>query len=344
MRQRRQKVKKTNKIGIYLVVLSLIALPIAMLMWWSSNLQALSDSGDKQIFEVKPGMSASQVAEELEKKELIKSAQAFKQLSKLNKVDSKLVTGQYYVSPAMSARDILDILLKGPEPDIVKVTIPEGYTVAEIVKTLAKNGLGTEKDLYKAMQSFKADDYSFLKDVPNGEERLEGFLFPDTYFFDKKALPKEVIERFLQRFNKELTTETHARLQELNLSVKDWVIKASIVEREAVKAEERPLIAGVFDNRLRIRMPLQSCATVQYILGEVKPLLTIADTQIKSPYNTYIVAGLPPGPISNPGRASLQAVLYPQKTDYLYFVAKKDGSHAFAVTYNQHLQNISKYQ
>ena len=344
MRKRSRNIKKTNRKAIYVVLLSLIVLPIAMLMWWSSSLQALSDSGSEQIFEVKPGMSASQVADELEKKKIIKSALAFKQLSKLNKVDSKLYVGEYVVSPAMSARDILDILLKGTEPDIVKVTIPEGYTIAEAVTRLSENGLGTEKDLYKAMESFSKDQYSFLKDVPSGQERLEGFIFPDTYFFDKKSSPSEVVDRFLQRFNDEITAETRSRLEELNLSVYDWVIKASIVEREAVKAAERPLIAGVFDNRLRIGMPLQSCATVQYLLGEVKPILTIADTQIKSPYNTYINVGLPPGPISNPGHASLQAVLYPEKTDYLYFVAKSDGSHAFAVTYNQHLQNINKYQ
>ena len=118
---------------------------------------------------------------------------------------------------------------------------------------------------------------------------------------------------------------------------------ASIVEREAVKAEERPIIAGVFYKRLEIGMPLQSCATVQYILGIAKPILSIEDTQIDSPYNTYINPGLTPGPISNPGHASLEAALYPEKTDYLYFVAKPDGSHAFAATYNQHLQNVNKY-
>ncbi len=344
MRKRRSKVKNTKRLGIYVVFLSLIVLPIAFLMWWSGSLEPLSETGQEQIFEVKQGMTAAQVADELEKNNIIQSAQAFRQLSKLNKADSKLMAGQYLVSSAMSARDVLDILLKGPEPDIIKVTIPEGYTLAQIVETLEKNTLGTEQELYKAMESFTSKDYSFLQDVPTGKDRLEGFVFPDTYFFDKESQPKEVINRFLERFEQELTAETRSRLQELNLSVYDWVIKASIVEREAVKAEERPLIAGVFDNRLRTGMALQSCATVQYILGEVKPVLSIADTEIDSPYNTYKYAGLPPGPISNPGHASLEAVLYPEKTDYFYFVAKSDGSHAFAVTYNQHLQNINKYQ
>jgi len=309
MRKRRLRTTSSKKLGIYVVFLSLIVIPIAFLMWWFGNLQPLSETGQKEIFEVKQGMTASQVADELEKRRIIQSAQAFKQLSKLNNVDSKLMAGQYLVSSAMSARDVLDILLKGPEPDIIKVTIPEGYTVKQVVNTLAKNGLGTEQELSKAMESFTTKDYSFLQDIPTGKERLEGFLFPDTYFFDKNAEPKEVINRFLERFDKELSVETRSRLQELNLSVYDWVIKASVVEREAVKAEERPLIAGVFDNRLRTGMPLQSCATVQYILGEVKPVLSIADTEIDSPYNTYKYAGLPPGPISNPGHASLDRLL-----------------------------------
>lgn len=344
MRKRNYRTKKTKRLGIYIVFLSLIVLPIAFVMWWYGSLEPLSETGQEQIFEVKQGMTAGQVADELEDKKIIQSAQAFKQLSKLNNADSKLMAGQYLVSPTMSARDVLDILLKGPEPEITKVTIPEGYTVAQVLATLEKNGLGTKKELSKAMESFTAKDYSFLQDIPTGEKRLEGFIFPDTYFFDKESQPKEVIDRFLERFDQELDQKTRAKLKELNLSVYDWVTMASIVEREAVKAEERPLIAGVFYNRLRIGMSLQSCATVQYILGEIKPVLSIEDTQIDSPYNTYINPGLPPGPISNPGHASLEAALYPDDTDYLYFVAKSDGSHAFAVTYNQHLQNISRYQ
>lgn len=343
MRIRRNKIKRKSRLGLYMVFLSLIVLPAAFIMWWSGNLEPAAQAGDKQIFEVKTGMSAAQVAEELEEKKIIKSAQVFKQLSKLNKADSKLMAGEYLVSPAMSAREILDILLKGPVPEIIKVTIPEGYTADQIVKKLAENGFGTEKELYKAIDSFDHKDYDFLKDVPKGEKRLEGFLFPDTYFFDRESKPEAVIARFLDRFAQELDQETRSKLKDMNLSVYDWVTMASIVEREAVKAEERPIIAGVFYKRLEIGMALQSCATVQYILGIAKPVLSIEDTQIDSPYNTYINPGLPPGPISNPGHASLEAALYPEKTDYLYFVAKPDGSHAFAATYNQHLQNVNRY-
>lgn len=346
MRRSRHRVpaKKSRNIGIYTAVLIMIAIPLALGLWWSTNLKPVSDNDQSQAFVVKEGMSASIVAKELEEKNIIRSATVFRQLCRVEKADSKLYAGLYYLSPSMGSREILNILLKGPEPDIVKITIPEGYTVAQIVQTLSENGLGTEQELYKAMSAFNAKDYSFLKDAPSGDTRLEGFLFPDTYFFERKAKPQEVIERFLERFAQELTAETKSRLQELNISVFDWVIKASIVEREAAKAEERPIIAGVFNNRLRKGMALESCATVQYVLGEVKPVLSLKDIEIDSPYNTYKYPGLPPGPIANPGHASLNAVLYPADTNYLFFVAKNDGSHAFAVTFNEHLSNINKYQ
>lgn len=344
MRKRRPRVKVKNRTGIYTVFVVLIVIPIVFFVWWSGNLKPFSDSGQKYIFDLKPGMTASQVAEELEKNNIIQNAKAFEQLSKIKKADSRLVAGEYHLSPSMSAGEILDILVLGPEPEIVKVTIPEGYTLAEIVSTLENNGLGTKEEYYQEIKSVSSKDYDFLKDIPSGENRLEGFLFPDTYFFDKKAGPHEVIERFLQRFNQEVTKDTAKRLKQLNMSVYDWVIKASIVEREAVKEEERPLIAGVFENRLKTGMALQSCATVQYVLGEVKPVLSLDDLEIESPYNTYKHAGLPPGPISNPGHASLQAALNPAETNYLYFVAKSDGSHAFAVTFEQHLKNMNTYQ
>ncbi|NLM21162.1 MAG: endolytic transglycosylase MltG [Peptococcaceae bacterium] len=337
---RRLSIKKAFKTTFLILLLVLAGAGF----WFSHNLKPVSSTAQTRVFVIEQGMPASKVAEELKKQNIIRNAQAFLQLCRWQKADSKLMAGMYYLSPDMSSREILETLLQGTEPEVVRITIPEGYTVEQIVNTLVNNGLGTEKEYYKAMASFSAQDYAFLKGIPNGKNRLEGFLFPDTYFFDKKAKPRDVIDRFLQRFSRELTPETRNKLEEMNLSIYDWVIHASIVEREAQKQEERPVIAGVFANRLRIGMPLQSCATVQYVLGEVKPVLSTEDTKIDSPYNTYKYPGLPPGPISNPGHASLQAVLYPEKTDYLYFVAKQDGSHAFAVTYQQHLNNIAKYQ
>lgn len=343
--KRRRNVLRKNKFSLIIIfVLSLIVSGIFLGSWWSGNLKPVSDSGQTQAFVIEEGMSATQVAEELEKQKLIRSAEVFRQLCRIEKADAKLAAGLYELSPSMSSREILDLIIKGPSPEFIRITIPEGYTVAEIVNTLVKKGLGTEKEYYQVMQGYEANEYSFLKDVPSGNKRLEGFLFPDTYFFDLDTKPKEIIDRFLQRFEQELTTETVARLKELNISIFTWVNKASIVEKEAVIEDERPIIAGIFDKRLEIGMNLGSDPTVKYVMKEAKPFLTFEDIKIDSPYNTYKYPGLPPGPIANPGHASLNAVLYPKETEYLYFVAKNDGSHAFAVTYEEHLRNVSKYQ
>lgn len=343
MRQRKRG-SATSRVILYAILIITIATMISLGLWWSGSLKPISSTGQEQVFVVEEGMNAAQVAERLEEMKVIRSSVVFRQLSRMEKADAKLVAGVYYLSPAMSSPQILEILLKGPVPDIIRVTIPEGYTVAQIVTVLSQKGLGTEEDLYQAMQSFQAKDYSFLNDVPQGKNRLEGFLFPDTYFFDKESKPREVIDRFLQRFDQELTPDTEARLKELNISIYTWATKASIVEREAAKADERPIIAGVFENRLKKSMALESCATVQYVLDEIKPVLSLEDIEIDSPYNTYKHPGLPPGPIANPGHASLSAVLYPTQTDYLFFVAKNDGSHAFARTFEEHLSNVNKYQ
>lgn len=338
---------KKGKSGLFILGVALLLIIAGVMIgesWWSGNLKPVSATGQEENFVLEPGMTATQVAEELKERNLVRSEEAFSALCRKDKADAKLVAGVYSLSPTMSSQEILDTLLKGPIPDVVRVMIPEGYSVSEIVKTLSQKGLGTEESFYKVMQSYTDKDYVFLKDTPKGNTHLEGFLFPDTYFFDKKAKPKEVIDRFLVRFEKELTKETQARLKELDMTVYTWVTKASVVEKEAAKEDERPLIAGVFNNRLKTNMPLQSCATVQYLLGEAKPILSLDDIAIDSPYNTYKNLGLPPGPIANPGHASLVAVLYPTKTDYYYFVAKNDGSHAFAVTYDEHLRNVNRYQ
>lgn len=344
MRKKRRNKSRYSKLSLYFFILIIIIVPISISIWWSQNLKPVSDSTQTRVFVIEQGMNAKEVALSLEGDNFIRNAKAFELLCKLEKADAKIMAGVYNLNSSMSSKEILSALLKGPIPDVVKITIPEGYTLEEILDVLVANGLGTKQEFYQAMHSLDTDDYEFLKDVPMTEKRLEGFLFPDTYLFAKDSEPKAILAKFLDRFERELTEETVARLKQLNISIYTWVTKASIVEREAAKAEERPLIAGVFENRLNNGMALESCATVQYILNERKPILSYDDIAIDSPYNTYKYSGLPPGPIANPGHASLNAVLYPAKTDYLFFVAKSDGSHAFAVTYKEHLKNVSKYQ
>lgn len=314
---------------------------LAMWNWWQGAIKPYAVSGNPEIFGLTPGMTAAGVAQELETRHIIRSAWAFRVLARSRQVDARLFPGEYSLSPAMTPQEIIDRLLKGP--DAVRVTIPEGYTTEQIINVLVEKGLGKSEDFHKvvAADSFP---YPFLKGAVSGAHRLEGFLFPDTYFFEKGSTPHGIIDTFLQRFNQELTPETQDLLKQNKLSVHDWVILSSMVEKEAEKEADRPLIASVFFNRLHINMPLQSCATIQFILGYPKPKLYNNDLKIASPYNTYLHQGLPPGPIANPGHASLQAVLHPAQTNYLYFVAKSDGYHVFAKTYEEHLQNQKKYE
>jgi len=188
---------------------------------------------------------------------------------------------------------------------------------------------------------------------PQRENKLEGYLFPDTYFFDPKAGERAIIEKFLDNFDAKFKPEFYERAKELNMTVDEVIILASIIERETALPEERPIVSSVFHNRLKSSDPnlkkLESCATVQYVLyktqGKMKEKLSDEDTKIDHPYNTYLYEGLPPGPICCPGLASIEAALYPdEESEYLYFVAKGDGSHEFSRTLAEHLEAVKKYQ
>ncbi len=328
---------------IALFLLLLLAGGFGLWSWWQWVLKPYSDQGKTELVAILPGSNAAQVAKELEQRQLIRSGLVFRVLSRQNNVDVKLYVGEYLISSSMSPEEIIKRLIKGPESTAVRVTIPEGYTTEQIIGVLAQKGLGTKEEFQKVLSEgdFK---YSFLEGASKGPERLDGYLFPDTYFIDRKSSPQVIIDTFLKRFEREVTPEVRTQLKAMKMSVRDWVILASVVEKEAVQESDRTIIAAVFINRLIINMPLQSCATIQYILGTPKPKLYDKDLQIPSPYNTYLNTGLPPGPIASPGHASLQATLNPAQTDYLYFLAKSDGYHVFAKTFAEHLRNQKQYQ
>ncbi|MDN5347221.1 MAG: hypothetical protein PWP65_785 [Clostridia bacterium] len=290
--------------------------------------------------EIPAGATAAEIADILTAKGLVRHPWFFRLYVGWHNEDRDLKPGKYFLSPSMNINEIVAELKKG-QPEFIQFTIPEGYTLKQIARLLAAKGLVTEEEFWRAASL----DYPFyfLAGLPPGPQRLEGFLFPDTYRVTPGATAQEIISLLLKRFQ-EVYEEEIDNAQVDGLSTLEIVTLASIVEREAKKDGERPLIAGVFLNRLRRGMRLESCATVEYLLDEPKPVLSRADLEIPSPYNTYIVEGLPPGPIASPGRASLRAVLNPSPTDYLYFVAKPDGTHAFSRTLDEHNRAIMKYQ
>lgn len=292
------------------------------------------------------GASTSKIAGILKEKELIKNELYFKLVAKQNKIQDRFQAGEYSLKKAMDTEEIINKIVNGETfVDTVKFTIPEGYELRQIVDRISSiKGVNIDRD--KLIDVIENEDFSFrfLENIPKGENRLEGFLFPDTYEVERDINEKEIVLKMLNRFNEIFKEEYYFKAKELNMSLLDVITLASIIEREAMVEGERPIISGVFHNRLEREMLLQSCATVQYVLGERKEVLTYKDIEIESPFNTYKNVGLPPSPIASPGQASIKAALYPEKTDYLYFVAKGNGSHVFSKTYSEHLKAKNQNQ
>jgi len=292
------------------------------------------------IILVKPGMAANDIGALLYKQGAIKSILLFRIVSKIQGMENSMKPGEYIFSKNMTVQQIVAMLARGETSD-EHITIPEGYTVEQIAKLLQEKQLGSANIFKAVAQSFVPYPY-MINDNSNVKYKSEGYMFPDTYQISKETTEEQILAMMTMQFDKQFTESMRARAAEIGLSIKDVIILASLVEKEAQLPSDRPIIAGVFLNRLQQKMPMQSCATIQYILGYPKPELTVQDTEISSPYNTYQHMGLPPGPIANPGIAAINAVLYSQKTDYVYFVADKQGAHHFSKTYEEHLIAIEQ--
>lgn len=290
------------------------------------------------------GSTVKQVASVLKSAGLIKYERAFVMRAKESAYGDQLRYGDFILNTGMCIEDMLKVIAEGGHDNAaVKVVIPEGYSVEMIAARIAKTGLCTEEAFLEAV---KQDDYdySFLEEIPKDKKikyRLQGFLFPATYEFTQGTTPHDMVNQMLKAFNNNVSTDDFAAAKEINRSFYEIITIASIVEREAKLAEERPLIAGVVYNRLDIDMKLQMCPTVLYATTDgmynVNQVL-YKDLTIDSPYNTYKNAGLPVGPICNPGIASIRAALYPEKSEYLFYHTddEKKGSHIFSKTYQEH--------
>lgn len=295
------------------------------------------EEGSRAI-EVAEGDGTSAVAETLRNEGIIKYPLVFKIQSKLGGYDGSFQPGAAVIEDGMSYNEILDLIIT-PNRDTVRVTIPEGYEVKQIAETLEEEGIVSAEDFYAALNP-EDYDYDFLQNLPQRDGAMEGYLFPATYELRYGMSAHDIIDLMLAAFDTNFKDEYYTRAQELGMTVDEVIIMASIVEREAGDGEKAK-VAGVFYNRRNSGMKFQSCATVQYILGERKAVLSVADTQIDSPYNTYLYAGFPIGPICNPGIESIEAALYPEDTDAYYFVLGKDGEHIFSATYEEHLEAMN---
>ncbi|HEY8532237.1 MAG TPA: endolytic transglycosylase MltG [Limnochorda sp.] len=293
------------------------------------------------LVHIPEGVSSREISRLLVESGVIRSGRLFELLSRVEGIDDSLKAGHYLLDPAMPLPAVLDQLAAG-RVATRRAFIPEGFNLREIGARLEVEGIGKaqrfielasdERLVYGSASPLTALVGS--RPTPS----LEGYLFPDTYVFavgDEALAIRTMVDRFLQVAAEMQLAE---RAQAMGLTVHQVVTLASIVEKEAVRDEERPLIAAVFLNRLARNMPLQADPTVKYVLERPRVRLSYADLQIDSPYNTYKYRGLPPGPIASPGRASLEAVLQPAAVDYLYFVADGKGGHVFSRTFNQHVR------
>lgn len=340
------------KYTIFLVIISLVFGSLSYeyaksdMYGKSLNLLSRKNYSDFVRFNIPYGVGTKQIADNLYDVGVIKSKIGFRIMSKVYGYDGKYQAGMHLVTKDYSYAQIMNALTG--KSDSIRITIPEGYCYRQILDTLVQNGIVKEEEFIRAMNE-EVFDYKFVAEAKKRDIWLEGYLFPDTYEFMQTETPKEIIDKFLKNFDRKFDDSFYIRAKRIGLTPDEVVTLASIVEKEAKLPQDRKRIAGVFFNRLNSREPylrkLQSCATVQYIMlnryGQIKEVLSNSDTTIESPYNTYINEGLPIGPISCPGLASIEAVLYPEKNDYYYFVAKKDGGHIFSKTYEQHMRAVN---
>ena len=292
-----------------------------------------------QVLVIEKGQTGTEIADMLYERGLIRSTQGFKLWLYLSGTNDKLQTGHYQIPNKVTVRELISLLQEG-HVESIRVTIPEGYTVGDIAIVLEKNQIMKAKDFLAEAKTYVP--YPYMKGTKPATYPVEGFLFPSTYEIPVGATPRDVIQMMADEMNRYLTPAVKKQIQAQHMSIHDFVTLASIVERESLFDADRPTIAGVFKKRLAHGIPLQSDATISYVLGYAKEDVTIGDTQLQSPYNTYVSKGLPPGPISNPGKKSLDAVLYSENTDYLYFVADKEGHNHFSKTYEEHLAAVNK--
>ncbi|URN92960.1 MAG: endolytic transglycosylase MltG [Candidatus Pristimantibacillus lignocellulolyticus] len=311
-------------------------------------------SGSAIEVTIPKGSSANSVAKVLEENGIIKNGFIFGYYLVLKDEGDNFKAGKYELAPGMDKAEVIAKLNAGDviAQETVTFTIPEGFTIAQMADKLSTEGL-VDKDKFISLTK-ESHSWSGAENVLNVPQettelinRLEGYLFPDTYEVVKGSTEEDIIMRMLKEQDRKLATlpeDWPEELEKLGLSMHELLTIASLIEREVVVDSERATVAGVIYNRLKEPMRLQIDATIQYALGEQKELLSIEDTKLDSPYNTYVIDGIPPGPIATPSLESIKAALYPEEHKFYYYVTKKDGTqtHLFAETYNQHLRNIDK--
>ncbi|HEU4683573.1 MAG TPA: endolytic transglycosylase MltG [Nitrospira sp.] len=331
----------TFRTMLALLLITAAAVGIAayrVITWAEGPAASPQDHPPSKVVVIPDGSNFHQVATLLERERLIRSRFAFIVLGRFQSVDRKIHAGEYELSAAMLPSEILSRLLNG-QVVLHPVTIPEGLTMGHIADLLHQHGVVDRTEFLRL-----GHDRSFIASLGLNTDSLEGYLYPDTYNFPRPIKAKDVATAMVDRFKQMFGPDLRARALELNMSEHDVVTLASIIEKETGATDERPEISAVFHNRLKKHIPLQSDPTVIYGLTSFDGNIRKKDLSSPSPYNTYKVTGLPPGPISNPGLQAIRATLFPSASRALYFVSRNDGTHQFSATLAEHNQAVEKYQ
>ena len=326
-------------IAVFLILVVAAAAGVAVVMdLFEYARTPTNPDAHEQIVSIPPGKGFHEVARRLQSVGIIKESTKFGRFAQIKGFDKRVRAGEYALSAAMTPEAILNTLVSG-KVRLHRITIPEGYNLAQIAAILKEAGLADEAVFLAA-----AGDEARVKRAGFEGPSFEGYLFPDTYYFPKDEAVDKIIDTMVDRFRSVFVPDWRNRTKELGFTVHQIVTLASIIEKETGAASERELISSVFHNRLKKRMRLESDPTVIYGLTEFNGNLTRKHLRTYTVYNTYKIKGLPPGPIANSGKAALEAALYPADTEYLYFVSKKDSTHHFSTNFTDHNQAVRKYQ
>lgn len=329
---------KPAKIILFVGIVLCLAAAGLGLYFYRYAVSPIQTSETSAVVWIRPGQIFSETVAQLQERGLVRHPQRFRWLAWLRGDERHIRAGEYVLRPSMSPNAILDTLVSG-EVLLHKVVIPEGSTLFHIGRIMEKAGLMSQEAFLDA-----AGDQRLVEDLGLKGNASEGYLFPETYHFPRGVTPREVIDKMVDHFRSVFTPAWIERAEAIGLTTHEVVTLASIVEKETAAPQERPLIAAVFLNRLKRGMRLESDPTVIYGMKDFDGNLTRKDLKTPTPYNTYQIKGLPPGPIANPGRASIAAVLYPSEEPFLYFVSKNNGSHHFSRTLSEHNQMVRQYQ
>jgi len=323
-----------------------LILIIGFFVWQGIYLPKNPDSAEMKIFLVKRGEGIKEISINLKKQGLIQSASLFRLYTLTQGVAGKLQAGEYLLSPSMTIPEITKKFVSG---NVIKekITIIEGWNLRDIGWYFEGRGMFQAEELFELVGDLpKSKDFSlefgFLKDKPKNLG-LEGYLFPDTYEINKGISLEKIVRKILKNFDRKLTLELREEISRQGKTIFEIVTMASLIEKEVKTKEEKELVSGILWKRLEVGMPLQVDATITYITGKKTTKISIEETQIDHPYNTYRYLGLPPGPICNPGLESILATLYPKDSPYWYYLSTPEGKTIFSKTLEEHNYAKAKY-